>query len=823
MVIMPYIIWIDEHLDNEENFQYSKVLESIGLLSFRLFKEVDKAINHMKFIKFYETKVIISGRLYSEFVKKFKENILDMYVAPKIIVFTKNQEKFIQYNREFKQNHNFFSFGGIATNFDDIKIFLKKEIIPQKKTKADDIQLEFEYIDNIEKLVLPIFFKFLIDNASIDNMEENTKSLYNTYSKDNDELRILLGSIKSMVNIPIEILSKYYTRLYTIQSNFYKDINKDIGLNKKEKYLSFVKILYEGVKLKSLPLVSDNILYRGSIISNIQVKRIRNYLMRKIKDLPGAIVFSKSFLSFSKERGIAEKFFNFENKNQSLSKVLYILEKENNIDYKLSTHADIEEISYFPNEREVLFFPYSSFEIKEVNQINIGGEKGYEIKLLYLDKYLKEIENNNIINKENKIPDSEFKKYLCEFGLIRPERIKNINPKKLYKEYKKYEEDIEKENEEDTEEENENDNEKVIEEHIEENKNKKNYIIGEINITSNNVNEEVQIINSFENRKRIWELKDKEDDYKYENEVEIKENTEIKINGKEIEFSYSYIFNKEGRYVLEYFFKKPLSKTNCLFYDCNSIIYLDLSNFNTQNVTNMSDMFYQCNSLVELDLSNFKTKNVTNMSYMFNYCKSLTNLDLSSFNTQIVTNMSYMFSNCHSLTNLDLSSFNTKNVTNMSYMFSNCNSLKNLELSNFNTKNVTNMSFMFFRCTALTKLSLLNTNTNKVTKVSEAFYNYYILTNLNLLDFNTKKVTNMSYMFSGCKSLKILNLKKFNTKKVTNMSDMFYHCNSLTDLDLSNFNTQNVTNMNFMFSGCNSLKKENIITQDNRILSNFVN
>ena len=59
---MSYTIWIDENVDNEENTIYAKELESIGLLSFRLFKEIDIAINHMKFIEFQETKVIISGR-----------------------------------------------------------------------------------------------------------------------------------------------------------------------------------------------------------------------------------------------------------------------------------------------------------------------------------------------------------------------------------------------------------------------------------------------------------------------------------------------------------------------------------------------------------------------------------------------------------------------------------------------------------------------------------------------------------------------------------------------------------------------------------------
>ena len=45
------------------------------------------------------------------------------------------------------------------------------------------------------------------------------------------------------------------------------------------------------------------------------------------------------------------------------------------------------------------------------------------------------------------------------------------------------------------------------------------------------------------------------------------------------------------------------------------------------------------------------------MSEMFNCCLSLTNLNLSNFNTQNVTDMNYMFYDCYSLTNLNLSNF----------------------------------------------------------------------------------------------------------------------------------------------------------------------
>ena len=56
-------------------------------------------------------------------------------------------------------------------------------------------------------------------------------------------------------------------------------------------------------------------------------------------------------------------------------------------------------------------------------------------------------------------------------------------------------------------------------------------------------------------------------------------------------------------------------------------------------------------------------------------CSSLISINLSSFNTNNVTNMSFMFSNCSSLNSLNLSSFNTSNVTYMSAIFNNCSSL----------------------------------------------------------------------------------------------------------------------------------------------------
>ena len=249
-----------------------------------------------------------------------------------------------------------------------------------------------------------------------------------------------------------------------------------------------------------------------------------------------------------------------------------------------------------------------------------------------------------------------------------------------------------------------------------------------------------------------------------------------------------------------------VTNMSSMFYGCSSLTDLDLSNFNTSKVTDMNSMFYNCSSLTSLNLNSFNTSKVTDMNSMFYSCESLASLNLSSFNTSNVTSMAGMFMNCLTLTNLDLSSFNTSNVTNMSYMFYSCESLASLNLSSFNTSNVTNMGGMFLNCSSLKSIDLSSFNTSKVTTMLSMFSNCSSLTNVNLSSFNTSNVPDMSCMFENCSSLTILDLSNFDTSNVTNMSGMFLNCLSLTNLDLSGFNTSNVTNMSYMFRDCTKIQ-----------------
>ena len=213
---MSIVIWLDQKIDKGINPLYAKDLSAMNSIKFlRLCKNTENAMAYLKEIKFDETIIIVSGRLYSELVEKLKENLLGLYTIPKIIVFTSTKTSFLEFNKDYEnETNNFYNFGGIATSFTQIEDFFisknkdinitdsilqKYENLPNSKLfdseivkilidKSEEAQLTFEYIDKKEKLVLPLFFKALIENASNENIEKYNKLLYNSYSKSSQRI-----------------------------------------------------------------------------------------------------------------------------------------------------------------------------------------------------------------------------------------------------------------------------------------------------------------------------------------------------------------------------------------------------------------------------------------------------------------------------------------------------------------------------------------------------------------------------------------------------------------------------------------------------------
>ena len=201
--------------------------------------------------------------------------------------------------------------------------------------------------------------------------------------------------------------------------------------------------------------------------------------------------------------------------------------------------------------------------------------------------------------------------------------------------------------------------------------------------------------------------------------------------------------------------------SNNMFYFLPDLISLDLSSFDTSQVTDMRYMFSELSMLADLTLSNFDTSKVTNMEGMFSEVSKLTNLDLSSFDTSRVTNMGLMFSFASKLASLNLSNFNTSQVTVMNRMFSNMSNLASLDLSSFDTSQVTEMSSMFYNTPNLTSLDLSTFDTSKVTDMNSIFAlanSYVSKDKLETIyvnnDFNISKLKISPLMFNNRKKLR---------------------------------------------------------------------
>ena len=446
------IIWIDENVNNDENtgyinsitYQYLNI--KVDIYNIKKFIDIDSAIKYIKTIKFKETFIIVSGNLYKDFVKTLKKNYTDIYVIPKIIIFTTEKRK--QSLIKDCQNCNFFCYGGIKTSFNEIQNFLRSQqeensvFFPDTEKKLlhsslflQDDQYLFDQIKEEKDLILPIFYKVLLGMPKIEENNSFIKTICSNYKEDS-ELYKLLNPIKNIPYIPVELLSKYFAKMYTFEGMFYKDIKYDLLRDEQDKkifYMPYIKTLYEGAQNGGLKTCIEKELFSAAHVSEQEINELINYKQNKKFNLPTSIIFSKSFMSFSKTIEIAEEFYTG-NKN-----VMLFLQKDEHRKFNLLTHADLEEISAIPREREVLFFPFSTFGIDNIEYNH--EKKRYHFKLIYLGKFVSYFENNKQFkNSTENIPNTRFKEVFKKSKLVEENRINNLKIKEVAKEYKKYKE-----------------------------------------------------------------------------------------------------------------------------------------------------------------------------------------------------------------------------------------------------------------------------------------------------------------------------------------------------------------------------------------------
>ena len=110
------------------------------------------------------------------------------------------------------------------------------------------------------------------------------------------------------------------------------------------------------------------------------------------------IIYSTSFLSFSTNnevaKGLTSRREASEQNRETVLKLNPLREEyENEI---MKTNASLKEISLFHEEDEILFFPFSSFEIVDVEELS---KEMTVITLDYSLRFKKKVENCGYFNE----------------------------------------------------------------------------------------------------------------------------------------------------------------------------------------------------------------------------------------------------------------------------------------------------------------------------------------------------------------------------------------------------------------------------------------
>ena len=106
---------------------------------------------------------------------------------------------------------------------------------------------------------------------------------------------------------------------------------------------------------------------------------------------------------------------------------------------------------------------------------------------------------------------------------------------------------------------------------------------------------------------------------------------EMIVNGSPKSPVYSYVENLDQLVnTITMRWNNPLTDCSNMFDIPTNIIEIDLTNFDTSQVTKMICMFCGLPLLQSLDLSSLDTSSTLDMSYMFEGCQYLTSLDLST-------------------------------------------------------------------------------------------------------------------------------------------------------------------------------------------------
>jgi len=314
--IINRLVWIDAKVNNDENRGYQNKLKTKYGLKIETYDKAEEGIKALEKIQFESIFVITSGSIYPEFFGYMQRTFSELRVIPFSIIFTSSTKNFIE-KHKFDQigklyNKTFFNRGGVVDIFDGVIEFINEiyskldsfQTINKYKgifTKNYSGLIVFEKV--FDRLNLPYFYEKIYYNEHIDYNELNNFTIY--FLKNfcsNKDVEKLLKPLILFKEVPEEIISKYWARIYTYETPFYSVMNKALMKKEYKEFEVYIKLLYKGLMLNSYRPKFGAKLTRGTKLEKSEIDYLKSIAGKN------QIIYNRSFLSFSLNRQKSIKF-----------------------------------------------------------------------------------------------------------------------------------------------------------------------------------------------------------------------------------------------------------------------------------------------------------------------------------------------------------------------------------------------------------------------------------------------------------------------------------------------------------------------------------
>ena len=405
-----YVKYLNDNL--KDIYKFYKIHTFDSLEKFESYLKNDKELPNFPFVY-----VIIGESLVDDYFNRYIL-LKEPNIIAATIVFGKNKNNL--YSKPYA-NDLYLNPGGIVDDFVEVIEYIQKpnlrflkdineniDIIPNKE-KNNKFGNTFKYAQSLSDITLPIILteiikKNLIEDKDIKSFENFIFFKYLNSQFNQRIIPLTKPSLEKDVYIPLKKRAKFLLRLYTHETDFYKEMNRELTKrNDFGPYKAYILISYFSIQNKSLKSFVDDKLYRKSLLSKkemdniIKIFELKKHNINQLNEISSVIYYSKPFLSFTKDISkIPDK-----EKIPGNVRVKFILNPPKYKDKIFFSNIDMENISSVKEEEEVLFLPYSCFEIESYKEI---GESEYEVTLNYLDKYYDQIkEKISSMKNENDI------------------------------------------------------------------------------------------------------------------------------------------------------------------------------------------------------------------------------------------------------------------------------------------------------------------------------------------------------------------------------------------------------------------------------------